>query len=96
MDIAEVDVVFDLVGGETQKRSWSVLKPGGVLVSTLGKPDEKTANSLGVRSAGYMAEPNREHLDQIAALIETGMVAVTCQQDLQPRRSAAGASMSGK
>jgi len=34
------------------------LKPGGILVSTLGKPDEKTANSLGVRCAGYMTEPN--------------------------------------
>jgi NADPH:quinone reductase-like Zn-dependent oxidoreductase len=43
---------------------------------TLGKPDEKTASSLGVRCAGYMAEPNREQLDQIAVLIETGKVAV--------------------
>jgi NADPH:quinone reductase-like Zn-dependent oxidoreductase len=73
----EVDVVFDLVGGETQNRSWNVLKPGGILVSTLGKPDEKTANSRGLRCAGYMAEPNREQLDQIAALIETGKVVVT-------------------
>jgi NADPH:quinone reductase-like Zn-dependent oxidoreductase len=73
----EVDVVFDLVGGETQKRSWTVLKPGGILVSTLGKPDEKTANSLGVRCAGFMAEPNREQLDNIAALIATGKVVVT-------------------
>ncbi len=73
----EVDVVFDLVGGETQKRSWNVLKPGGILVSTLGKPDEKTANSPGVRAAGYMAEPNREQLDEIASLIESGKVVVT-------------------
>jgi NADPH:quinone reductase-like Zn-dependent oxidoreductase len=73
----DVDVVFDLVGGETQKRSWNVLKRGGILVSTRGKPDEKIAISLGVRCAGYMAEPNREQLDQIAALIETGKVVVT-------------------
>ena len=86
----EVDVVFDLVGGETQQRSWKVLKPGGILVSTLGKPDERTANSLGVRSAGYMTEPNREQLDQIAALIETGKVVVSLSRtfDLAEARAA--------
>jgi NADPH:quinone reductase-like Zn-dependent oxidoreductase len=73
----EVDVVFDLVGGETHTRSWNVLKPGGILVSTLGKPDEQAANSLGVRCAGYRTEPNRDQLDQIAALIDTGKVVVS-------------------
>jgi NADPH:quinone reductase-like Zn-dependent oxidoreductase len=73
----EVDVIFDLVGGETQKRSWNVLKPGGILVSTLGKPDEQMANSHGVRAAGYHAEPNREQLDRIAALIDTGKIVAT-------------------
>lgn len=53
------------------------MKPGGILVSTLGKPDEKTANSLGVRCAGYMTEPNREQLDQIATLIETGKIVLS-------------------
>jgi NADPH:quinone reductase-like Zn-dependent oxidoreductase len=76
----EVDVVLDLVGGETQKRSWKVLKPGGILVSTLGNPDEKTAMSLEVRCVGYMAEPNREQLEKIATLIETGKVMVTVSE----------------
>jgi NADPH:quinone reductase-like Zn-dependent oxidoreductase len=31
--VTEVDVVFDAVGGETQARSWAVLRRGGVLVS---------------------------------------------------------------
>ncbi len=29
----QVDVVFDTVGGETLERSWSVLKPGGRMVT---------------------------------------------------------------
>jgi NADPH:quinone reductase-like Zn-dependent oxidoreductase len=36
--IGRVDVVLDLVGGGTQDRSWSVLKPGGCLVSTVSTP----------------------------------------------------------
>jgi len=37
-----LDLVLDLIGGETQERSWSVLKPGGTLVSTVG-PDAARA-----------------------------------------------------
>src|SRR6516162_10390340 len=38
-DVAhEVDVVLDLIGGETRKRSWPVLKKGGILVSTMLEP----------------------------------------------------------
>ncbi|HEX2971235.1 MAG TPA: NADP-dependent oxidoreductase [Tepidisphaeraceae bacterium] len=34
----DVDVVFDTIGNETQRRSWRVLKPGGVLVSIISPP----------------------------------------------------------
>jgi len=36
--VERVDLVFDLIGGETQARSWRVLKAGGTLVSTLKQP----------------------------------------------------------
>jgi NADPH:quinone reductase-like Zn-dependent oxidoreductase len=36
--VRELDVVFDLIGGETRKRSWPVLKKGGILVSTMMEP----------------------------------------------------------
>jgi NADPH:quinone reductase-like Zn-dependent oxidoreductase len=38
-----VDLVFDLIGGETQERSFSVVKPGGALISTLQEPDKARA-----------------------------------------------------
>ena len=44
--VSEVDVVFDLVGGETRERSWKVLRCGGFLVSTLGQPRESGAGDL--------------------------------------------------
>src|SRR6185436_4375054 len=37
-DLTGIDVVLDLVGGETQDRSFAVLKPGGVLVSAVSTP----------------------------------------------------------
>jgi NADPH:quinone reductase-like Zn-dependent oxidoreductase len=36
--VHDVDVVFDLLDGETLERSWAVLKKGGILVSTLSPP----------------------------------------------------------
>ena len=38
----DVDVVVDTVGGETLSRSFAVLKPGGVLVSSVSLPDQET------------------------------------------------------
>jgi len=72
--VREVDVVFDLIAGETQARSWSVLKPGGILVSTLGEPSQEAARKHGVRGVGYMAQANAAQLAEIARLINGGMV----------------------
>jgi NADPH:quinone reductase-like Zn-dependent oxidoreductase len=84
----QVDVVLDLVGGETQRRSWNVLRAGGILVSTLGKPDEKTASSLGLRCAGFLAEPNREQLDKIAALMAEGQIVVSISKTFELQEAA--------
>ena len=46
--VSGVDVVLDTVGGETQKRSLGVLRPGGTLVSTVAPPDEAAAKARGV------------------------------------------------
>jgi NADPH:quinone reductase-like Zn-dependent oxidoreductase len=53
----DVDLVLDLVGGETQERSWSVLKPGALLVSALGEPSKEKAMQHGAHGLGYRANP---------------------------------------
>jgi NADPH:quinone reductase-like Zn-dependent oxidoreductase len=45
----DVDVVIDTEGGETQQRSWGVLKPGGILVGMFSPPSEDVAVAHGVR-----------------------------------------------
>lgn len=62
----DLDLVLDLVGGETAERSMACLKPGGILVSTVGA--EPKAD--GKRSARFMMEANPEQLQKIADLIQ--------------------------
>ena len=72
--VSKIDVVFDLIGGETQERSWSVLKKNGVLVSTLGEPPQEKAQEHGVRGVGYLAQPDADQLAQIGRLIQEGRI----------------------
>ncbi len=75
-DIArKIDIVLDTLGGETQERSWSVLKKGGVLVSLVQPPSEEKAKELGVRAAIIGAQPNGAQLAEIAKIIEAGKLA---------------------
>jgi NADPH:quinone reductase-like Zn-dependent oxidoreductase len=48
-----VDVVLDTVGGETQQRSLSVLKPGGILVSSVSPVSETEQERYGIRAAYF-------------------------------------------
>jgi NADPH:quinone reductase-like Zn-dependent oxidoreductase len=70
--VHEVDVVLDTVGGDTQQRSWQVLKKGGVLVATLGISSPEAARQHGVRGEGILVHPDAAQLTQIAALIDAG------------------------
>ena len=74
-DVArDVDVVLDAVGGATLNRSWSVLKPGGVLVSLVEPPSESAAAEHGVRSAFVAAYPRADILAELAGLIDAGHI----------------------
>jgi NADPH:quinone reductase-like Zn-dependent oxidoreductase len=70
--VHDVDVVLDTIGGDTQQRSWQVLKKGGILVATLGVSSPEAAHRHGVRGEGVMVRPDASQLTQIAALIDAG------------------------
>jgi NADPH:quinone reductase-like Zn-dependent oxidoreductase len=69
-----LDMVFDLIDGETRARSWKTLKRGGTLVSTLSAPDQAKAEELGVRAVRYTVEADGKELAEIAALVAAGKV----------------------
>lgn len=67
-----VDVVFDTLGGQVQDDSWSVLRPGGMLVSIVSPPDAARAERQGLRGAFVFIGPNPPVLQRLAALVEGG------------------------
>ncbi|HXO32406.1 MAG TPA: NADP-dependent oxidoreductase [Candidatus Acidoferrales bacterium] len=70
--LRDVDVVFDTVAGETQTRSWKVLKKGGILVSIASPPSAEDAGKNGVRQAFVFMVPNASQLAEIAKLVDSG------------------------
>ena len=72
--LADIDLVYDLIGGDTQERSWAVLKKGGTLVSTVQEPAKEKADAIDVRAMRYMAEPDASQLREIDELIQSGKV----------------------
>ena len=72
--LEKVDLVFDLIGGETQKRSFLVLKEGGRLVAaTQPVSPEETAKHR-VSGAMMRLAPSGEGLGRIARLLEEGTI----------------------
>jgi NADPH:quinone reductase-like Zn-dependent oxidoreductase len=67
-----VDVVFDTIGGDTLRRSWKVLKKGGILVSIAARPSADEAAKSGVRQAYIFMTPNGPELTEIAGLVDSG------------------------
>jgi len=71
-DAGKVDVVFDLIGGETQARSWAILGSGGRLVSTAMPPDTAKAEAMGAKGTFVFTPPSGQMLTEIARRIDAG------------------------
>jgi NADPH:quinone reductase-like Zn-dependent oxidoreductase len=68
----DADAVIDLVGGETQSRSFQVLRPGGKLISAVSEPDQKLAESHKVSASFFLVDVTTERLRNIAELVDRG------------------------
>ena len=77
---SDLDMVFDLIDGETRERSWQLLKRGGTLVSTLSEPSQEKAREFGVRALRYTVEADGDELAEIAELVISGQVKPHVQQ----------------
>ena len=68
-DVAKVDLVFDLIGGDIGKRSAHLIRAGGTLVSIVG-PSE--ARPLDGHAVDFVVEPNRAQLSEIVDRVRDG------------------------
>lgn len=84
----QVDAVIDGIGGAYEARSARALKKGGSLISLLPNPVNmvvgklKSALRLGPRYRVLMVEPSSKQLEELAALIDAGKVAVPAVETL--------------
>jgi len=72
--LKDIDLVFDTIGGATQKRSLKVLKNGGRLITTLKPENQGEAKAKNIHVEGFTAQSYPEELEQIAQLIDAGKV----------------------
>ena len=82
-DVArDVDLVLDPLGGDTQARSWQVLKPGGRIVSTVQPPTPPADAPQGATGQIVSVEPGAAALRALTALLEAGQLQTLVQQVL--------------
>jgi NADPH:quinone reductase-like Zn-dependent oxidoreductase len=72
--VKDVDVVFDLMGGETLARSYAVTKRGGYVVSATAQPDVAQLTAHGLQGQMVFMQSNKAQHDALSSLIEAGKI----------------------
>jgi NADPH:quinone reductase-like Zn-dependent oxidoreductase len=68
-DAGEVDVVFDVIGGDVLARSVALVRAGGTLVTIAEPPQNQPADG---RALYMLVEPDRARLADLAARVRDG------------------------
>src|SRR5262245_4619353 len=68
-DVGGVHLVFDVIGGDIQKRSAGLIRAGGTLVSVVGPTEARPADGLTV---DFVVESDRAQLGEIAQRVRDG------------------------
>jgi len=80
-DVAKnVDVVIDGVGGETLKRSYPIVKKGGIVVTLTGRIDQAELEKYGIRGASLEVQNNGDELAQIGKLIDEKKIKIVVSE----------------
>jgi NADPH:quinone reductase-like Zn-dependent oxidoreductase len=68
-DVGEVDLVFDLIGGDIGKRSARLVRAGGTLVSIVGPSEARPVDGLAI---DFVVESDRGQLGEIVQRVRDG------------------------
>ncbi len=66
-----VDIVIDTVGGSTRERSLSVLKPGGILVSSASPIPDAMKRRLGDKAVFFLVDVTTARLNKITEMFDS-------------------------
>jgi NADPH:quinone reductase-like Zn-dependent oxidoreductase len=70
-DVGQVDLVFDVIGGDIGKRSARLVRPGGTLVSIVGPSEARPADGLAI---DFVVESDRAQLGEIVQRVRDGRI----------------------
>jgi NADPH:quinone reductase-like Zn-dependent oxidoreductase len=68
-DVHGVDLVFDVIGGDIQRRSAGLVRAGGTLVSVVGPAEARPADGLAI---DFVVESDRAQLSEIVKRVRDG------------------------
>lgn len=93
----DVDIVLDPIGGETQERSYAVVKPGGILVSIVQPPNQAKLDEHKIRGVVFLVKPAGSQLVLLAEMIDQGQIKphISATFPLQQAAQAHNASETG-
>ena len=89
----DIDVVLDLIGGDNAIRSLDVLHPDGLLIAVPSGASgdlQTLASKRGLRTTGFLVEPDQVGLDALVSLVESGELKVLVSKEF-PLQDAAAA-----
>jgi NADPH:quinone reductase-like Zn-dependent oxidoreductase len=70
-DVGEVDLVFDVIGGDIQKRSARLVRSRGTLVTIVAPPEARPADGLAI---DFVVEANPAQLTEIVQRLRGGRI----------------------
>jgi len=68
-DVGDVDLAFDVIGGDIQKQSAALVRAGGTLVSVVGPAEARPLDGLAI---DFVVEANRGQLNEIVDRVRDG------------------------
>jgi NADPH:quinone reductase-like Zn-dependent oxidoreductase len=66
------DAVIDTVGGESQRLLFTLVKPGGIIVSSVSPPSPESAEQQGIRTIFFVVDVNTADLERLTEMFDAG------------------------
>jgi NADPH:quinone reductase-like Zn-dependent oxidoreductase len=70
-DVGQVDLVYDIIGGDVLERTVTLVKPGGAIVSIMGAVPTDRSD---IRAVDFVRDANGSQLREISRLVDEGIL----------------------